>query len=91
MFITLEVSKVPAGGHEVGPHPLDGVHEHSGTGELGCLAIVDDDSGGLEPRPEPMNDITLGFLDVRSEVGETSLRTFTDLETWDSGGSLNVY
>ena len=91
MFITLEVSKVPAGSYEIGSHPLDGMHKHSATGELGCLTIVNDDSGGLEPRPEPMNDVALGFLDVRSEVGETSLWTFTDLETWDSGGSFNVY
>lgn len=91
MFITLEVSKVPAGGDEVRPHPLDSVHEHSGTSERGCLAIFENDASGVEPRPEPMDDITLGFPNIRPEVRETSLRTLADLETWDSSRSLNFH
>jgi hypothetical protein len=41
VFFTLEVREVPAGCHEIGPHPLDSMHEHSGTSERGCLAILD--------------------------------------------------
>ena len=90
MFVTLEVGKVPAGGYEVGSHTLNSVHEHSGTSERGRLAIVDDDAGGVEPWPEPMDDITLRFLDIRSEVGKTTLRAFADLETWYGCGSLDI-
>lgn len=90
MFVTLEVRKVPAGCHEIGPHPLNSVHEHSGTTERGCLAVLDDDARGLEPRPKPMDDISLGFIDVWPEVGETSFRPFANLETWNCGGPLYV-
>ena len=37
-----------------------------------------------------MDDVTLGFLNVRSNVRKPPLRTFADLETWGSRGSLNV-
>lgn len=90
MFVALEVCKVPARSHKVGSHPLDGVHEHSGASKQGCFAAPDDGARGLEPWPEPMNDITIGIPSVRSEVRETSLRTFANLETWYSGGSLNI-
>jgi hypothetical protein len=37
-----------------------------------------------------MDYVTFGFLDIRSEVGETSLWAFANLETGDGSGSFYV-
>lgn len=90
MLLALEVRKVPASGDEVGPHTLYGVHEHAGALDGGRLAILYDMASSDSSGPKSMDDVSIWLLEVVTEIGVSSLGTFSDLEAGNGGGPTDV-
>ena len=86
----LEMRKVPPRGDEVGPHALDGVHEHAGPFHRLGFAVGDDVPGALVARPEAVYDVSVRSLNVRAKVGEPAMRPLAHLVPWDGGGPLHI-
>ena len=90
MGAALKVAKVPTGGDEIGTHALDGVDEHADAVDGSGLALADEVSGRAGVWPETMDDVAVGFVDVRAKVGEPAFGALADFEARYRRGTGDV-